>query len=137
MSTLDDLLSSLPGYSLITEDMKIAALEGARIPDSFGVWPGEEGYEPTYDTFFAALNLLGFLKAQQVVTSTSSERTSVSVSKPEWDSLATYFRTMSPIVRASGGSVLTYVPIPDVPHVVPTNMSGRGTHYGDIDTDLG
>ena len=137
MSTLDDLLSSLPGYSLITEGMKTAALEGARVPDSFGVWPLEEGYEQTYDNFFAALNLIGFLQAQPVVTNTASEGTSVTVSKPEWDALIRYYRSMSPIIQTAGQDVLTRVEIPDLPHVVPTNMSGRRSHYGDIDTDLG
>lgn len=137
MGTLDDLLSNLPGYSLITEGMKTAALEGARIPDSFGVWPGEEGYEPTYDNFFAALNLIGFLQAQPVVTNTGSEGTSVTVSKPEWAALVRYYRSQSPIINATGQDVLTRVIIPDVPHVVPTDMSGRGSHYGDINTDIG
>lgn len=138
MSTaLDDLLNSLPGYSLLTEAMKNAALSGALIPDADGVWPGQDGYVTTHDVYFAALNLLGFLQAQPVVTNTSSEGTSVTVSKPEWAALVRYYRSQSPIINATGQDVLTRVIIPDVPHVVPTDMSGRGSHYGDINTDIG
>lgn len=138
MSTaLDDLLKSLPGYLLLTEAMKNAALSGALIPDADGVWPGQDGYVPTHDVYFAALNLLGFLQAQPVVTNTSSEGTSVTVSKPEWAALVRYYRSQSPIINATGQDVLTRIVIPDVPHVVPTDMSGRGSHYGDINTDIG
>ncbi|AVJ51146.1 hypothetical protein FDJ44_gp08 [Microbacterium phage Pikmin] len=137
MDELNSLLSNLPNYALITEDMKQAALEGARIPDEQLRWPGEDGYEATYDVFFAAITLVGFLRAQPFVNSASSEGTSVSVEKPDWDALLAYYRSQSPIVSATGNSVLQRVTIPDVPHVRRTDMSGRWDSNGDVDTDLG
>lgn len=140
MAALEDmeaLLASLPGYALITSTMKTAALEGAVIPDSFGLWPGEDGYEATYDIYFAAWSLLGFLRAQPVVRNASSEGTSVAVDAPDWSALAHYYLSMSPIGAAAGNGVLQRVAIPDVPHVVRTDMSGRFDSYGDVDTDLG
>ncbi|QNL31021.1 hypothetical protein SEA_KAUALA_9 [Microbacterium phage Kauala] len=137
MDELNSLLQNLPGYSLITDTMKQAALDGARIPDSFLLWPGEEGYENTYDVYFAALTLLGFLKAQPVIRQSSSEGTSVAVDAPDWSALSLYYRSLSPIVQAQGNTVLQRVAIPEGPHVRKTDMSGRGSHYGDVDTDLG
>jgi hypothetical protein len=63
MDELNALLANLPGYASLTETQKQNALDGARIPDSFGIWPGEAGYEVTYDVYYAALTLLGFLQA--------------------------------------------------------------------------
>lgn len=140
MAALDDLnvlLQSLPGYALLTTDMKLAALAGALIPDPSGVWPGEAGYVTTHDVYFAALSLLGFLQAQPVVRSTSSEGTSVSVDAPDWGALARYYRSQSRIVWSTGNTVLGRVDIPEGPHVYRTDMSGRGDSYGDVDTDLG
>lgn len=137
MDDLNDLLINLPGYSKLTTSMKQAALDGALMPDSFLIWPGEEGYEPTYDVYFAAIGLVGFLQAQPFVKSSSSEGTSVSVEKPDWSSLLAYYRSMSPIIRACGNTLLQRVPIPEGPHVYKTDMSGRYDHYGDVDTDLG
>lgn len=137
MDELNDLLKSLPGYSLLTEGMKAAALSGSLIPDFNDVWPGQVGYITTYDVYFAAINLVGFLRAQPLVTSTSSEGTSVSVSAPDWEALLQYYRSQSHIMQATGQTVLTRVQIPDLPYVVRTDMRGRGRYYGDIDTDLG
>lgn len=136
MDELNALLQGLPGYALLTPAMKQAALDGARIPDSFGIWPGQDGYETTYDVYFAALTLIGFLQAQPFIKSSSSEGTSVSVEKPDWGALAAYYRAMSPICGLQGNGVLTRVAIPEGPHVRHTDMSGRGSHYGDVDTDL-
>lgn len=134
---LDVLLQSLPNYSLLTPGMKEAALNGAWVPDSSGLWPGNDGYEPTYDVYFAALTLLGYLQAQPMVTNANSEGTGVTVTKPDWTSLIAYYRSMSSIVMANGNSVLQKVIIPDGPHVVRTDMSGKGSnYYGDVDTDL-
>lgn len=137
MDELSTLLESLPGYSSITVAMKQAALDGARIPDSFGIWPGEEGYETTYDVYFAAINLVGFLQAQPVIRQSSSEGTSVAVDAPDWQALLSYFRSQSPIVGLGGDQVIQRVNIPDPPHVVKLNMNSRDTRYGDFDTDLG
>lgn len=137
LDDLNDLLSNLPGYSLISPAMKAAALEGARIPDENGVWPGQPGYIPTFDVYFAALTLLGFLQAQPVVRQTSSEGTSVSVDAPNWSALIQYYQSMSPICQVTGNGLLTKVLIPDGPHVLRTDMSGQEVYYGDVDTDLG
>lgn len=139
MSTLGDLeqlICSLPGASILTDTMKQGALDGALIPDANGVWPAEPGYSNTYDVYYAAVTLVGFLKAQPVIRSTSSEGTSVSVDAPDWSSLLAYLRSMSPIIQAQGGGILNIVPIPGGPHVHRTDMSGRWNGYGDVDTDL-
>lgn len=126
LDELNSLLASLPGYALLTTTMKQGALDGSLYPDSFGVWPGEEGYEATYDVYFAALRLLPFLMAQPVLRSTSSEGTSASVDAPNWHSLATYLTSQSPILSASSSDVLRAVAIPDHPHVkrVPMEVEG-------------
>lgn len=144
MTALDDLtelVSSLPNASLLTNKMKQDALDGALIPDGLQVWPGRPGYQATYDVYWAAISLLGFLQAQPVVRQTSSEGTSVAVDAPSWGSLAAYYRSMSPIASASARPVLGSIPIPSSPHVVRTDMSGINTFggrtsYGNVDTDL-
>ena len=137
MSTLDELLGSLPGYSVLTDVMKETALAGALIPDAQGVWPGAEGYTPTPDYFFAAANLLTFLQAQPLLTSTSSEGTSVTVTAPNWNAIRQYYLSQSPIIRAAGYGVMTRMEIPDMSHTLPVSMDGRRDSYGDIDTDMG
>lgn len=138
MSTIDELnalLISLPGYGLLTPDMKQRALDGARIPDSAGVWPDREFYVPTYDIYYAAVSLVGFLQAQPVIRQTSSEGTAVAVDAPNWAGLVAWYRSMSPIYSAQPSTVLRAVPIPDGPHVRRTDMSGRYDSNGDVDTD--
>ena len=136
-SKLNELLSSLPGYALLTDAMKTVAMNAALIPDSEGRWPGQEDYEPTYDIYFAALKLLPFLQAQPVVTSAGSEGTSVSVKPADWDAIIAFYRGNSHIIQATGNDVLRAVPIPDPPHVRKVNMQDRGGYYGDVDTDIG
>lgn len=136
MDELNALLESLPGYSLLTVSMKQTALDGARVPDSFLIWPGEDGYEPTYDVYFAAIRLIGFLQAQPVVRQTSSEGTSIAVDAPSWGALLAYYQSMSQIFGLHGNGVLNRVSIPDVPHVRKVNMSYGGEYYGDVDTDV-
>lgn len=133
---LNELLSTLPGYALLTDTMKTAAMSGALIPDSEGRWPGQEEYEPTYDIYFAALKLLPFLQAQPVVTSASSEGTSVSVKPTDWTAIITFYRGSSTIIQATGNDVLRAVPIPDPPHARKVSMQDRGGYYGDVDTDI-
>ena len=137
MDELEALLAGLPNASLITDGMKQSALNGAQIPDGNGVWPGQAGYMATYDVYYAALTLLGFLQAQPVVRQSSSEGTSVAVDAPNWAGLTAYYRGMSPISQATGSGILSKVLIPDAPHVRRTNMSGHGGAYVDVDTDLG
>lgn len=139
MATLDDLnalLSSLPGYSILTDGMKNAALAGALVPDVNGVWPGQPDYINTYDIYYAAYNLIGFLKAQPVVTGSSSEGTSVTVQAPDWGALLAYYKGQSQVLGYAR-DVLTPVPIPDLPHVSRVNMRGEGSYGAGIDTSLG
>lgn len=139
MATLDDLnalLSSLPGYSILTDGMKNAALAGALVPDVNGVWPGQPDYINTYDIYYAAYNLIGFLKAQPVVTGSSSEGTSVTVQAPDWSALLAYYKGQSQVLGYAR-DVLTPVPIPDLPHVSRVNMRGEGSYGAGIDTSLG
>jgi hypothetical protein len=139
MTALQDLtalVSNLPNAALLTDGMKQSALNGALIPDSFNVWPGQPGYENTYDIYFAAVGLVGFLQAQPVVRQSSSEGTSVAVDAPNWGGLIAWYRSMSPIAQATSGSSLGIINIPGGPHVVPTDMNSRIEGYDNVDTDL-
>lgn len=124
VAVLDGLLGSLPGFKHITAAMKTAALDGAQVPDSAGVWPGREGYQATYDPYYAAYGLLGFLRAQPVVRQSSSEGTSVAVDAPNWESLVNYFAANSIILKTVQRDVLNIVEIPGAPHVKRTDMRG-------------
>jgi hypothetical protein len=141
MAEMDDLTAlvvNLPGAGLLTTKMKADALASALVPDATGVWPGRDGYSYTYDVYFAATKLIGFLMAQPVVRQSSSEGTSVAVDAPQWGSLLAYYRSMSPIAQATSGGVLVPIAIPDGPHVYRTDMSGHGGDgYDDVDTDVG
>lgn len=138
MEELTDLLANLPGAALLTPAMKQAALDGALVPDARNVWPGQDEYVNTYDVYFAALGLIGFLQAQPVVRQSSSEGTSVAVDAPNWAGLTAWYRSMSKIAQVGGNGVLRVVPIPEGPHVRRVDMgSGGGDGYDDVDTDLG
>lgn len=139
MTALEDLtalVAPLPNASLLTDNMKQKALDASVVPDSFDVWPGEDGYETTYDIYFAALRLVGFLMAQPTVRQSSSEGTSVSVDAPNWSGLLAYYRAESRIIQATQPTGLGVIEIP-MHHVTRTDMSGRSDQYGDVDTDLG
>jgi hypothetical protein len=136
-SALDALLQNLPNASLLTEQMKQDALNASLVPDSAGVWPGQDGYVPTFDVYYAAIKLIGFLQAQPVVRQTSSEGTSVAVDAPNWSGLLSYYRGMSTINQSiASGPLLRAIPIPETPHVVHTDMRSGGGYYGNVDTDL-
>lgn len=137
LTDLDELLAPLPGFSLLTPSMKQKALDMSLVPDAAGVWPGQDDYVATYDVYWAAISLIGFLQAQPVVRQTSSEGTSVAVDAPSWDGILMYYREASQIAGATGNDVLQIVPIPGGPHVVRTDMSGRWNGYDNVDTDLG
>lgn len=141
MSTMDELnalLINLPGYGLLTTEMKQRALDTALIPDVNKVWPGQPDYIVTYDVYWAAVGLIGFLQAQPVVRQTSSEGTSVAVDAPSWGGLVSYYKSMSVIALATqAGPILTEVAIPGEPHVIHTDMSGRWSEDDNVDTDLG
>lgn len=114
-----------------------AAKPDDRPSDGTEVWPGYPGYVTTYDIYWAAMGLIGFLQAQPVIRQSSSEGTSVAVDAPNWSSLLAYYRSMSRIAAATtAGPLLTLVPIPDVPHVYPVNMRDRRGGNDNVDTDL-
>lgn len=136
MDELNALLDSLPNAALVTVAMRQQALDGAVVPDAEGRYPGTPGYVPTYDAYYAALNLLPLLQAQPIVTAASSEGTSISATPPDWAALATFYRSLSAIVASNGNSVLGILPIPGGPHVKRVDMSGRWDTNGDVDTDL-
>ena len=136
MELLDDLLKTLPGFETITPLMKQSALDGAVIPDSAGVWPGKPSYVTTYDVYYAAVTLIGFLKAQPVVRQVSSEGTSAALDAPQWGAVYQHFTSLSPILGMQSG-IIREVPIPGGSHVRRTDMSGVNDDYGDVDTDLG
>lgn len=121
MVTVEDLLEKLPGYGNLSERQLLSAKDQSLIPDNQGHLPGHKDYVTTVDPYFAAFLLLGFLEAQPMVTATASEGTSVSATPPNWGALRRYYRAMSPILSMQN-DVLTYVPIPDIPHVVRTDM---------------
>jgi hypothetical protein len=131
---LEDLIGNLPGADQITEAMRTDLLIGALVPDTEGMWPGMPGYSPTYDMYFAAARACRFLAGLPLVTTASSEGTAATLQPPAWQALIRYYEGMSTICAASA-TLLSVVPIPDPPHVVPTDMSGRGSS-GDIDTDM-
>jgi len=137
LTDLNALLSPLPGYALLTDTMKTTALSRSLVPDVNGVWPNQPNYIPTFDIYWAAISLIGFLQAQPVIRQTSSEGTSVAVDAPNWSGLVAYYRSMSVIAGAtSSGPLLVPIDIPEGPHVHPTDMSGRGDDNVDVDTDL-
>jgi hypothetical protein len=133
---LNSLLSSLPGYGLLTLRMKEDALAQSVIPDGAGVYPGQPLYQPTYDVYWAALRLIGFLQAQPVIRQTSSEGTSIAVDAPAWGNLIAYYSSMSLIAQVTQGAVLSSIPIPGGPHVRRTNMHVWGDPSENVDTDL-
>lgn len=122
IAELDGLLSTLPGFSKLTRSMKERSINGSLVPDSAGVWPGQEGYQATYDVYYAAYGLLGFLRAQPVVRQSSSEGTSVAVDAPNWESLVNYFATNSVIMGAVHNDVLRAITIPQGSHVKRVDM---------------
>lgn len=137
MDELDIILGQVQGYDAVPNELKAHALEGSLIPDENGVWPSKVGYIPTYDHYYAAMNLVGYLRSQPQVTSTGSEGTNVTVSPTNWDSLLIWLKSKSSIVRVSGDSVITPVSIQLGPHVVKQNMQGSGVYRGETDNTIG
>ena len=139
MTALDDLtelMASLPNAAQLTSKMKNDALAGSLIPDSNNVWPGNVGYILTYDVYFAAIGLVGFLQVQPVVRQSSSEGTSVAVDAPNWSGLIAWYQTMSPISQATSTGALGVITIPGGPHVYRTNMRDARFGNDNVDTDL-
>lgn len=139
MTAIDDLnaiVSTLPGANTVSAVLKNAALAKSQVPDSAGVWPGDAGYVPTYDVFYAASVVASFLSSQSEVTATSSEGSSVTVTPTNWSAVISSFLGMSTIVAARTADVLRVVELPCDPHVRPVPMGG-GWGDSDYDTDMG
>lgn len=135
MDQLEEVLKPLPGYEELSEKLKLSALDDAVIPDSEGRWPGETGYKPTYDVYYAALQLVLYLKSLPSVTTATSEGTSVTTKPADWDAVLWFLRSKSKILRKTS-AVLQIVPIPEDNYIYPTDMSGKGDNSYDTDTDM-
>jgi len=70
----------------------------AQIPDEAGLWPGSEGYVPTYDIAYVTL---GILASSPTITRLSSENTAVTLSS-NISALADWLLEQSTIASYSG-----------------------------------
>lgn len=131
---MDTILGIYPEYAFVSEELKQTALEHSVIPDSSGLLPSSPGYQPTYDSFFACLIILPLLRSQPVVTTSSSEGTSVTAQPTNWDALEAYLKSQSLVARISSNSVLQSIPIPDTDYLQRNRVGGD--RYGDTDTDV-
>lgn len=142
LADLTELMTNLPNATLISDGQRLAALNVSLIPDELGVWPGQPGYQPSYDIFWAAISLVGFLQAQPSIKHTASEGTQVVLDPPNWGSLVAYYRSMSPIAQKVSRTVLRPVVVPGESHVRKLDMHGHDyydwrTSNGDVNTDVG
>lgn len=131
MPTLDDVLALIPGGDVVSQAMRESALAKSLIPDSSGHLPGEQGYTPTHDAFYAALTLLGVVRAQPAVTTASSESTSISTTTPDWPSLEAWLRSQSVICRSQ--DTLTTIPITYADYTTKVYMEGESYRGYDAD----
>lgn len=131
MPTLDDVLALIPGGDVVSQAVKESALAKSLIPDSNGHLPGEQGYATTYDAFYAALTLLGVVRAQPAVTTASSESTSISATTPDWPSLEAWLRSQSVVCRSQ--DVLTSIPITYDGYITRAYMGGEPYRGYDAD----
>ena len=112
MAALDDLHDMVNADTEPTlNDLDLqAALDSALVPDSNGVWPGQPGYQPTYDLYWAAAEtstlraMRAAMSATQTVTKVTSEGSTFEVeqSAPDWAALGRRWRAMSQIGREIG-----------------------------------
>lgn len=131
MPTLDDVLALIHGGDVVSQAMRESALAKSLIPDSSGHLPGERGYTPTHDVFYAALTLLGVVRAQPAVTTASSESTSISSTPPDWTSLEGWLRSQSVICRNQ--DALTVIPITYDDYITKVYMEGESYRGYDAD----
>lgn len=123
-TTLDNLLGTYPGYDRISAEMKAEALTRSVTPDSTGLPPGADGWQPTYDSAYAALLLIPALQAQPQATAVTSEGTTVSTTVTDWKALRAFLTSMSPICRQQSQGVFRVWHIPqETPH--PTRDGSR------------
>lgn len=134
LEELRSLLHVIPDLEL-EDPLLRQCLNRALIPDSAGVLPGKAEYTPSYDVAYAAYLLVDALSSQPMVTTASSEGTSVTTTTPDWDSLKRFLSSMSTILTTGGA--FTVLSVPDPLDIRRNDMSGRGASYEDIDTDVG
>ena len=131
MPTLHDVLALIPGGDVVSQAMRESALAKSLIPDSSGHLPGERGYTPTHDVFYAALTLLGVVRAQPAVTTASSESTSISATTPNWPFLEGWLCSQSVICRNQ--DALTVIPITYDDYITRAYMGGESYRGYDAD----
>lgn len=133
--SVDELLSMVPGYSSVPEGIKIHAVSSSLIPDAEGNFPGDSDYVSTHDQFYAALQLVAILSSMPAVTTTSSEGTSVTATKMDWENMRRWLKSQS-LIYSMNDSVFGIVDVTGYHDITRTNMSGKRYRYGDIDTDI-
>lgn len=133
MQELKELLSAAPGIDKVPETVLIKALAKSLVPDEDGNFPGADDYTSTYDVYFAALYVVGWLRALPQVTAAGSEGTNITTTPFDWDSLAEHFRSMSDIASLSDG--FTIIPVHASNPLVRVNMRDGG-YFDDRDTDI-
>ena len=127
LARLTELVNPAASPALSNTDLR-AALDASQIPDAAGVWPGRDGYQPTYDVLWAAAEtcviraMRASLVPSETVTRIESEGSSFAVqqSGPDWGALAHRWRTQSQIGQQIGyGDLLGVVEIeqPDIGYV--------------------
>lgn len=129
---LDSLLAAYPGYDKLSEYVKVEALTRAVTPDSTGLSPGADGWQPTYDYAYAAILLIPALQAQPQATTVTSEGTSVSASTPDWKALRAFLASLSPICRQQAQGVFTVWHVPQE-NTRPTVDDSRLGVDGDVE----
>ena len=125
-------------FPTLSETDLQAALDASLIPDTAGVWPGQPGYQPTYDLYWAAAEtstlraMRAAMSATQTVTKVTSEGSTFEVeqSAPDWAALSRRWRAMSQIGREIGlGDSLSVIEVasPDSGFVPASEALRDGT----------
>ena len=137
LDRLAELVDQAASPTLSETDLQ-AALAASLIPDAAGVWPGQPGYQPTYDLYWAAAEtstlraMRAAMSATQTVTKVTSEGSTFEVeqSAPDWAALGRRWRAMSQIGReiGLGGSLgVVEVASPDSGFVPASGVLRDGT----------
>ena len=125
-------------FPTLSETDLQAALDASLIPDTAGVWPGQPGYQPTYDLYWAAAEtstlraMRAAMSATQTVTKVTSEGSTFEVeqSAPDWAALGRRWRAVSQIGRETGfGDSLSVIEVvsPDSGFVPASQALRDGT----------
>lgn len=126
VTSLDDALTQLrelvtPSIPpALTDQELLTALDASLLPDEDGVWPGRDGYQPSYDVLWAAAETCltratkQALEGTRTLTRFSSEGSTFEVAEtsPDWGKLAQTWRARSQIGQAIGyGTALGVEPV--------------------------